>query len=118
MVWVFRFGWFWFCVGFVWWVWLARAGDVVEFLVEESRLRRLSGGVLERVLGLARAVSDFEGLFFEDGVECLGYYVVWWGGSYRVYVVVAYLSGEPVIEVVDVEEWVAVSRAKRLAARG
>jgi hypothetical protein len=46
----------------------------------------------------------------------LGYYVVWFGGSYRVFVVVAYYSSNgPFIEVIDVEEWVGVERAKRLA---
>jgi hypothetical protein len=34
---------------------------------------------------------------------------------YRVFVVVAYHSREPILEVLDVEEWVGVSRAKRLA---
>jgi hypothetical protein len=88
------------------------------FLAGEAGLGRLPLGELDRLLGLARAASEVEGLFFGDGdgVECLGYYVVWFGGSYRVFVVVAYDSpGGPFIEVVDVEEWVTVERAKRLA---
>jgi hypothetical protein len=97
------------------WVWFPSARGVAEFLAEEARLRRLPLESLERLKQLAEAASEFEGLFFEDGVECLGYYVLWWGRTYKVYVVVAYHSSEPVIEVLDVEEWVGVSRAKRLA---
>jgi hypothetical protein len=100
------------------WVWLPRAGDVAGFLAGEARLGGLRGGELDRLLGLAGAAGEFESMFFGDGdgVVCLGYYVVWWGGSYRVYVVVAYHSpSRPFIEVIDVEEWVTVSRAKRLA---
>jgi hypothetical protein len=88
---------------------------VAEFLAEESRLRRLPRGELDRLLGLVRAVSGFEDVFFGDGVDCLGYYVVWWGGCYRVFVVVAYDSpGGLFIEAVNVEEWVGVARAERL----
>jgi len=103
--------------GAVLWVWLPSAGDVGEFLAGEARLGRLPFGELDRLLGLARAASEVEGLFFGDGdAVCLGYYVVWFGGSYRVFVVVAYYSSNgPFIEVVDVEEWVGVERAKRLA---
>jgi hypothetical protein len=97
------------------WVWLPTARGVAEFLVEEARLRRVDSATLERLRLLAEAAGEFEGLFFEDGVECLGYYVVWWGGVYRVFVVVAYHSSEPIIEAMDVEEWVGVSRAKRMA---
>jgi hypothetical protein len=97
------------------WVWLPTARSVAEFLAEEARLRRLNSATLERLRLLARAAGEFESLFFEDGVECLGYYVVWWGYTYKVYVVVAYHSSEPILEVLDVEEWVGVSRAKRLA---
>jgi hypothetical protein len=100
------------------WVWLPRARDVAEFLVEESRFSRLPRGELDRLLGLARAAAEVEDLFFGDGdgeVECLGYYVLRWGGSYRVYVVVAYHHSQPFIEAIDIEEWVSVSRAERLA---
>ena len=100
------------------WVWLPSARDVGEFLAGEAGLGRLPFGELERLRRLAGAASEFEGLFFGDGdgVECLGYYVLRWGGSYRVFVVVAFDSpGGPFIEVVDVEEWVSVSRARRLA---
>jgi hypothetical protein len=98
------------------WVWFPSAGAVAGFLVEEARLGRLRGGELERLLRLAGAAGEFEGLFFGDGdAVCLGYYVVWWGGSYRVFVVVAYPSSNgPFIEVIDVEEWVGVARAVRL----
>jgi hypothetical protein len=102
-------------VGWAVWVWLPTARSVAEFLAEEARLRRLNSAALERLVELARAAGEFEGLFFEDGVECLGYYVLWWGHTYRVYVVVAYHSREPIIEAIDIEEWVGVSRAKRLA---
>jgi hypothetical protein len=90
---------------------------VAEFLVGESRLGRLRGVELERLLGLARAASEFESVFFGDGdAVCLGYYVLWWGHTYRVYVVVAYYSSNgPFIEAIDVEEWVVVSRARGLA---
>jgi hypothetical protein len=98
------------------WVWFPTARSVAEFLAEEARLRRVDSATLERLRLLAEAASEFEGMFFEgDGVECLGYYVVWWGRTYRVYVVVAYHSSEPFIEAIDIEEWVGVSRAKRLA---
>jgi hypothetical protein len=94
---------------------------VAGFLVEESRLGRLPRGELDRLLGLAGAASEVEGLFFGDGdgeVACLGFYVVRVGHVYRVFVVVAYYSSSgPYIEAVDVEEWVGVERAKRLAAR-
>jgi hypothetical protein len=103
--------------GAVLWVWLPSARDVVGFLVEEARLGRVDSATLERLLLLARAAGEFESLFFGDGDSvCLGYYVLRWGGSYRVYVVVAYPSSSgPYIEAVDVEEWVVVSRAKGLA---
>jgi hypothetical protein len=109
--------WFWLdcMVGWAVWVWFPSARGVAEFLAEEARLGRVDSAALERLMLLAGAAGEFEGLFFEDGVECLGYYVLWWGRTYRVYVVVAYHSSEPVIEVLDVEEWVGVSRAKRLA---
>jgi hypothetical protein len=97
------------------WVWLPTAKSVAEFLAEEARLRRLPLESLERLKLLAEAASEFESFFFEDGVECLGYYVLWWGRTYKVYAVVAYHSSEPIIEVLDIEEWVGVSRAKRLA---
>jgi hypothetical protein len=97
------------------WVWLPTARGVAEFLAEEARLRRVDSATLERLRLLAEAAGEFEGLFFEDGVECLGYYVIWWGRTYRVYVVVAYHSSQPFIEAIDIEEWVGVSRAKRLA---
>ena len=100
------------------WVWLPTAKSVVEFLAEEVRLRRVNSAVLERLLGLARAASEFETVFFGDGdgdIVCLGYYVLWWGGVYKVFVVVAYYSSEPFIEVMDVEEWVSVERVERLA---
>jgi hypothetical protein len=103
------------------WVWLPSAGDVAEFLAGEARLGRLSLESLERLRRLAVAAGEFESMFFGDGdggVTCLGYYVVWWGGGFRVYVVVAYYSSNgPFIEAIDVEEWVVVSRAKGLAAR-
>jgi hypothetical protein len=103
-------------VGFVLWVWLPAARDVVGFLVEEVRLGRVDSATLERLLLLARAAGEFESLFFGGGDSvCLGYYVVWWGHTYRVYVVVAYHSREPVIEAINIEEWVTVSRAKGLA---
>jgi hypothetical protein len=102
-------------VGWAVWVWLPSARSVAEFLAEEARLRRLPSGSLERLRQLAEAAGEFEGLFFEDGVECLGYYVLWWGHTYKVYVVVAYHSSKPFIDVLDIEEWVGVSRAKRLA---
>jgi hypothetical protein len=103
-------------VVFVLWVWLPSARDVGEFLAGEARLRRVPLGSLDRLLLLARAASEFENVFFGDGdAVCLGYYVVWWGGSYRVFVVVAYdSSGGLFIEAVNVEEWVGVARAKRL----
>jgi hypothetical protein len=101
------------------WVWLPSARDVVEFLVGESRFGRLRGVELERVLQLARAAGEFENLFFGDGdgdAVCLGYYVLRWGGGFRVYVVVAYYSSNgPFIEAIDIEEWVVVSRARGLA---
>jgi hypothetical protein len=88
---------------------------VAGFLVEEVRLRRLPLESFERLRLLVEAVREFEGVFFEDGVDCLGYYVVWWGGCYRVFVVVAYDSpGGLFIEAVNVEEWVGVARAERL----
>jgi hypothetical protein len=98
------------------WVWLPTAKAVAEFLVEESRLLRVNSATLERLLLLAKAAGEFENVFFGDGEEeCLGYYVVWWGGLYRVYVVVGYHAREPIIEAIDIEEWVSVARAKRLA---
>jgi hypothetical protein len=102
------------------WVWLPRAGDVAEFLAEEARLNKLPRNATERIMHLARAASEVEGLFFEDGdgeAECLGYYVVRLGNGYKVYVVVAYHTGNPgvVIEAIDVEEWAAVARAEQLA---
>jgi hypothetical protein len=106
-------------VGSVFWVWLPSARDVAGFLVEESRLGRLPRGELERLRGLAVAAGEFESVFFGDGdgdAVCLGYYVLRWGGGFRVYVVVAYDSpGGPFIEAIDVEEWVVVSRARGLA---
>jgi len=100
------------------WVWLPTARSVAEFLAEEARLRRLPLESLERLRLLVEAAREFEGLFFEDGVEeCLGYYVMWWGHTYKVYVVVAYHSSEPFIEAIDIEEWVSVKRAERLATR-
>ncbi len=106
------------------WVWLPRARDVAGFLEEEARIHRLPRGATERLLGLARAAIEVEDLFFGDGdgeVKNLGYYVVRLGSNYKVYVVVAHYPrsypGEPVIEAIDVEEWAAVSRARKLAAR-
>jgi hypothetical protein len=88
---------------------------VAGFLVEEVRFRRLSLGSFERLRLLVEAAREFEDVFFEDGVDCLGYYVVWWGGCYRVFVVVAYHSSSGLfIEAINVEEWVSVARAKRL----
>jgi hypothetical protein len=102
-------------------VWLPSARGVAEFLAEEARLHRLPSGSLERLRLLAEAAREFENMFFEDGsVDCLGFYVTLWGGVYRVYAVAAYHprdSREPVIEVLDVGEWVGVERLKRLAAR-
>jgi hypothetical protein len=101
------------------WVWLPRAGDVAEFLAEEARLNKLPRGELERLKQLAKAASEVEGLFFGDGdceVANLGYYVVRLGSNYKVYVVVAYHSSNLIIEAVDVEEWAAVSRARKLAS--
>jgi hypothetical protein len=98
------------------WVWLPSARDVAEFLEEEARLRRLPRGELERLTQLAKAAGEFEGMFFEDGeARCLGYYVLWLGPNYRVYVVVAHHSSQPIIEAIDIEEWVTVSRARKLA---
>ena len=100
------------------WVWLPRARDVAEFLEEEARLNRLPRNATDRLMQLARAASEVEGLFFGDGdgeAACLGYYVVRIGSSYKVYVVVAYHSSKPIIEVVDVEEWATISRGPRLA---
>jgi hypothetical protein len=106
------------------WVWLPRARDVAEFLAEEARLNKLPRGATDRLVQLAKATSEIEELFFEDGdgeAACLGYYVVRLG-SYKVYVVVAHYPrsypGEPVIEIVDVEEWAAVARAEQLARLG
>jgi hypothetical protein len=102
----------------VFWVWLPSARGVVEFLAEEARLGRVDSATLERLRRLAGAAGEFESMFFEDGdgVECLGYYVVWWGGCYRVFVVVAYYSSNGLfIEAIDVEEWVSVKRAGGLA---
>lgn len=97
-------------------MWLPTAREVAEFLAEEARLRRLPRGELERLLLLARATSEFEDMFFEGGEEDnLGYYVMWRGSMYKVYVVVAHYSSEPVIEAIDIEEWVTVSRARKLA---
>jgi hypothetical protein len=90
---------------------------VGEFLAEEVRLRGLSRGELDRLLGLAKAASEVESIFFEGGdgeVVNLGYYVLRLGGVYKVFVVVGYYSSRPFIEVIDVEEWVVVSRARRL----
>jgi len=103
--------------GSVEWVWLPRARDVGEFLAEEARIHRLPRNAADRLVKLARAAVEVEDLFFGDGeVACLGYYVVRLGGSYKVYVVVAYYSsGGPLIEAVDVEEWATVSRARQLA---
>jgi len=103
------------------WAWLPRARDVAEFLAEEARIHRLPRGATDRLMQLARAASEVEDLFFGDGdceVKNLGYYVVRLGNSYKVFVVVAYHTGNPgvVIEVVDVEEWAAVSRARQLAS--
>jgi len=104
------------------WVWLPRAGDVAEFLAGEARLGRLQGGELDRLLGLAGAAVEVEGLFFGDGdgdSVCLGFYVVRVGRVYRVFVVVGYHSSSGLfIEAIDVEEWVSVARAKRLARLG
>jgi hypothetical protein len=100
------------------WVWLPRAVDVAEFLAEEARLRRLPRGVADRLVQLARAAVEVEDLFFEDAEAVnLGYYVVRLGSTYKVYVVVAYHTGNPgvVIEAIDIEEWAAVSRARQLA---
>jgi hypothetical protein len=100
------------------WVWLPTARDVAEFLAEEARLRRIPSGSLERLILLAKAAGEFESIFFDGGEEDnLGYYVIWWGYMYKVYVVVAYHSSEPFIEAIDIEEWVSVKRAERLAAR-
>jgi hypothetical protein len=116
-------GWFlgWVLVLVLWvlavlWVWLPRAGGVVGFLAGEAGLGGLWGGGFDRLLGLVGVAGGFESMFFGggDGVVCLGYYVVWWGHTYRVYVVVAYHSREPVIEAINIEEWVTVSRAKGL----
>jgi hypothetical protein len=91
---------------------------VAEFLAEEARLHRLPLEASERLIRLAKAAMEFEDMFFEGGEEDnLGYYVVWRGYMYKVYVVVAYHHSQPFIEAIDVEEWVMVSRAKRLAAR-
>ena len=103
------------------WAWLPRAGDVAEFLAEEARIHRLPRGATDRLGQLARATFEVEELFFGDGdggVACLGYYVVRLGNDYKVYVVVAYHSSKTgvVIEAVDVEEWAAVSRARKLAS--
>jgi hypothetical protein len=101
------------------WVWLPSARSVAEFLVEESRLGRVDSVTLERLLGLARAAGGFENVFFGGGdgdAVCLGYYVLRWGGGFRVFVVVAYYSSNGLfIEAIDVEEWVVVSRARGLA---
>ena len=103
-------------------MWLPRAVDVSEFLAEEARLRRLPRNASERLMQLAKAAGEVEELFFGDGdgeVECLGFYVVRLGSGYRVYVVVAHYPrrypGEPTIEVINIEEWAAVSRARQLA---
>jgi hypothetical protein len=105
------------------WVWLPRARDVAEFLAEEARLDRLPRYATDRLMQLAKATSEVEELFFEDGdgeATCLGYYVVRLGHTYKVYVVVAYHTGNPgvAIEAIDVEEWAAVARAKQLARLG
>ena len=102
------------------WLWLPRARDVAEFLSEEARLKRLPLGATDRLVQLARAASEVEELFFGDGdgeAACLGYYVVRIGGSYKVYVVVAYHLSNPgvAIEAIDVEEWATVSKAMKLA---
>jgi hypothetical protein len=100
------------------WVWLPRARDVAEFLAEEARLNKLPRYATDRLMQLARAASEVEDLFFGDGdgeAECLGYYVVRLGSGYKVLVVVAYHSSNLVVEVIDVEEWAAVARAKQLA---
>jgi len=103
-------------VGWAVWVWLPTAKAVAEFLAEEARFSRLPRGELDRLLGLARAAVEVEDLFFGDGeATCLGYYVLRWGGSFRVYVVVGYYRSQPFIEAIDVEEWVSVAKAKRLA---
>jgi hypothetical protein len=108
-------------VGWAVWVWFPSVRDVAGFLAEEVRLRRIPSGSLERLRLLVEAASEVEGLFFGDGdgeVACLGFYVVRVGHVYKVFVVVAYYSPSgPYIEAVDVEEWVSVERAKRLAAR-
>jgi hypothetical protein len=97
-------------------VWLPTAKDVAEFLAEEVKLRRIPLESLERLILLAKAASEFESFFFDGGEEDnLGYYVVWRGYMYKVYVVVAYHSSQPTIEAIDIEEWVSVAKAKRLA---
>ena len=101
------------------WAWLPRARDVAEFLAEEARIHRLPRGATDRLGQLARAAFEVEELFFGDGdggVACLGYYVVRLGSDYKVYVVVAHHSTQPIIEAVDVEEWATVSRARKLAS--
>jgi hypothetical protein len=98
------------------WVWLPTAKNVAEFLAEEARLHRLPLEASERLILLAKAAMEFEDMFFEGGEEDnLGYYVMWRGHTYKVYVVVAYHSSQPTIEAIDIEEWVSVAKAKRLA---
>jgi hypothetical protein len=99
------------------WVWLPTAKNVAEFLAEEARLHRLPLEASERLIRLAKAAIEFEDMFFEGGEEDnLGYYVMWRGHTYKVYVVVGYNHEyEPIIEAIDIEEWVSVAKAKRLA---
>jgi hypothetical protein len=109
--------------GSVEWAWLPRARDVAEFLSEEARIHRLPRYATDRLMQLARAASEVEELFFEDGdgeAACLGYYVVRLGHTYKVFVVVAYHTENPgvAIEAIDIEEWATVARARQLARLG